>query len=116
MAASSDPGLEIDPARASALLAAGEAQLVDVREQREWDAGRIPGARHVPLGTLAERASELDPALPVIVQCRVGGRSAIAAQALRAAGIEAWSLAGGLLRWVDEGLPIEPEDGFVASH
>ena len=40
----------------------------------------------------------------------------MAAQALRAAGFEAYSMQGGLVRWAGEGRPLAPEDGYVAEH
>ena len=91
-------------------------QLVDVREDYEFAAGRIAGARHVQLAQLAEEAGSFDPERPLVFYCRVGARSAMATQAFRAAGYDAWSMAGGIQRWVDEGLPIEPDDGVVADH
>lgn len=112
----SAPDIEISPQRAREMLAAGEAQLVDVREAYEWEEGRIPGARHIELERLASQAETIDGDRPVIFQCRLGSRSAMAAQAFRAAGYEAYSMAGGLQRWHDEGLPLEPEGATVADH
>lgn len=108
--------IEITPAEAKARLDAGEAVLVDVREGYEWEAGHVAGARHVELERLASQAATIDRATPVVFHCRLGARSAMAAQAFRAAGYDAWSMAGGLQRWHDEGLPLEPEDGHVADH
>jgi hydroxyacylglutathione hydrolase/adenylyltransferase/sulfurtransferase len=108
--------IEITPAEAKAKLDAGEAVLIDVRESYEWDAGRIAGARHIELERLASEAGTIDKETPVIFQCRLGARSAMATQAFRAAGYEAWSMAGGLQRWHDEGLPLEPDGGTVADH
>jgi rhodanese-related sulfurtransferase len=51
-----------------------------------------------------------------VFYCRVGGRSTLAAQAFRRAGLDARSMAGGLVRWDAEGRPLEPESGKVASH
>jgi hydroxyacylglutathione hydrolase/adenylyltransferase/sulfurtransferase len=112
----SSDDIEISPADAKAKLDAGEAQLIDVREGYEWDAGRIAGAVHIELERLASRADAIDADRPVIFQCRLGARSAMATQAFRAAGFDAWSMAGGLKRWHDEGLPLEPEGGHVADH
>ena len=95
---------------------AGEIQLVDVREDYEVQAGRIEGARHIELERLASQAETIDRDTPVVFQCRLGARSAMAAQAFRAAGYEAWTMTGGIQRWVDEGLPIVPEGGHVADH
>ena len=108
--------IEITPQDAKALIDAGNAQLIDVREDYEWEAGRIPGARHIELSVLAGQAATIDKELPVIFQCRVGNRSQMPTHAFRGAGYEAYSMAGGLQRWHDEGLPVEPEDGIVAPH
>jgi rhodanese-related sulfurtransferase len=107
---------EVQPERASELVRTGEAQLVDVREPYEHEAGRIEGARHIELNHLTEQASAIDRERPVIFYCRVGSRSALAAQAFRAAGYDAYNLAGGIAAWVARGLEIEPEDGTVAEH
>jgi rhodanese-related sulfurtransferase len=107
---------DVEPERAAALVRDGEAELVDVREPYEHDAGRIAGARHIELDRLAERAGEIDRERPVIFYCRTGSRSAVAAQAFRASGYDAYNLAGGLTAWVARGLAIEPEDGTVADH
>src|SRR5919197_4057846 len=104
---------EISPQRVAQLLAAGDADFVDVREPYEHEAGRIAGARHVELGRLAAEAQSLDRERPLVFYCRVGARSAMAAQAFEAAGYDAWNLSGGIVAWVAAGLPIE---GHVADH
>jgi adenylyltransferase/sulfurtransferase len=77
--------------------------LVDVREPDEWAAGRIEGARLVPLSTLRDALATFDGARDVVVYCRSGARSAAAVQQLRMAGVErVWNLAGGILRWQSE--------------
>src|SRR4051812_36547491 len=96
--------------------AAGEIALVDVREPYEREAGHIDGSRHIELGALAGEAQTLDPERPVVFYCRVGGRSRMAAMALRRSGFEAYSLDGGLLAWDAQGLPLAPEGGRVADH
>jgi sulfur-carrier protein adenylyltransferase/sulfurtransferase len=84
-------------------------QLVDVREPVEHEICRITGARLIPLGQLPQRLGELDPEREVILQCKVGARSARAAAFLRAHGFRnARNLAGGILAWiaqVDPDLP-----------
>jgi rhodanese-related sulfurtransferase len=87
-----------------------------VREPYEWDAGRIDGAVHVPMGELGARLDELDREATIVVNCRVGGRSGIVVQALREAGYDAWSLRGGLLAWDRAGAPLVPDGGTVADH
>jgi rhodanese-related sulfurtransferase len=91
-------------------------QLIDVRERYERDAGHIAGSRHVALVELSEQAATLDRERPVIFYCRVGSRSAMAAQAFRTSGYEAYTMTGGLVRWVAEGRPLAPADGHVADH
>jgi rhodanese-related sulfurtransferase len=95
---------------------AGGMQLIDVREDYEWDAGRIAGARHVELGELTAQAATIDRDQPVVFYCRVGARSRMAADAFRAAGYDAYSLAGGLEAWEAQGFPLDPDGGTVAPH
>ena len=106
---------DITPEQAEALVRDG-AQLIDVREDDEWEAGRIGGARHIVLGEVASQAPTIDQERPVVFYCRVGARSAMAADAFRKAGYEAYSLEGGLEAWAGEGRELEPEDGSVAAH
>jgi rhodanese-related sulfurtransferase len=107
---------DLSPEQVSERLAKGEAQLVDVREPYEWEAGRIAGARHIELERLAFRADEIDKERPVIFHCRLGRRSAMATEAFLASGYDAYNMAGGIQAWADKGLPLEPEDGQVAEH
>ena len=116
MGSFTDPEHELQPEQVQELLARDEIYLVDVREQYEWDASRIAGARHIELERLAGRAGELPRDRPLVFQCRLGARSAMATQAFRAAGWDAYNLNGGIIEWVRRGLPIEPEDGEVAPH
>ena len=116
MGAFSDTEFDLPPQRVKEILDAGDAELVDVREPYEWDAGRIPGAKHIELERLAGRADELPKDKPVIFQCRVGRRSALATDAFRAVGFDAYNMRGGIEAWADEGLPLEPDDGTVADH
>jgi len=103
------------PREVAELLERGEAQLVDVREQHEVEAGRIAGGRHVQLSALGAQAESIDRDRPVVFYCRSGGRSAMATEAFRGAGFDAHNMAGGLLDWAAAGLPLEPEDGYVAE-
>jgi rhodanese-related sulfurtransferase len=104
---------ELSPEIVAELLARGDAQLVDVREAYEHDAGRISGARHVELGALAAQAESIEREKPVVFYCRVGARSAMATQAFAASGWDAYNLMGGIVGWVQSGLAIE---GTVAEH
>jgi len=116
MGAFSDTEFDLEPQRVKEILDADEAVLVDVREPYEWDAGRIAGAKHIELERLASRADELPKDKPVIFQCRVGRRSALATDAFRAVGFDAYNMRGGIEAWANEGLPMEPEGGTVAEH
>ena len=105
--------MDLTPQQAAERLTAGDVALVDVREPYEYEAGHIDGARHVPLPELAALAEQLDPAQPVVFVCRVGGRSAMATEAFRGAGFDAYNLAGGMVGWERAGLPFT---GAVADH
>ncbi len=89
----------------------GEVEVLDVREAGELDdpeLGRIEGARHVPLGELSGRASELPQDRPIVAVCRSGKRSAQATVILRRAGIErVANLKGGMINWNAHALPVE---------
>lgn len=91
------------------------AQLVDVRAEHEWEAGRIAGATHVPLAELAGRTGEIDRERPVVLYCRGGNRSTMAADALADAGFDAAKMSEGIVGWAEAGLPLEPDGGYVAE-
>ena len=107
---------DLDPDRAVELIDAGEVQLVDVREQYEWDAGRLAGARHIAVQRLPAEAGSLDRERPILFYCRTGSRSSMAADAFRRARFDAYNLDGGLVEWTRRGYALEPEDGTVADH
>jgi hydroxyacylglutathione hydrolase len=98
---------QISPQEADRALRAGEITVLDVRSDPEWLEGHLPGARHIPLGYLRDRLGELATPTPLITQCLSGGRSAIAASILRAAGFDRVSnLTGGFEAWKDAGLAV----------
>ena len=109
-------GLEVSTEETARALAEGSARIVDVREPYEREAGYVEGTDHVELMQLSAAARDFDAEQPVIFYCRVGGRSLMAAQALRSAGFDAYSMAGGVERWADEGRPLSPDGGYVADH
>jgi rhodanese-related sulfurtransferase len=111
-----DPEHDLTPKQVKELMDSGEADLIDVREPYEWEAGRIPGAQHIELERLASRAETIPQDRNVIFMCRLGVRSAMAMQAFRASGWSAYHLAGGIQAWADAGLPLEPDGAYVADH
>ncbi|MHA6803623.1 rhodanese-like domain-containing protein [Salinifilum ghardaiensis] len=86
-------------------------QLVDVREPQEWQAGRIPGSRWIPMGELPERLEEVDQQQPVVTVCRSGSRSGERAEFLSGRGYRADNLAGGIQAWAEQVLPVRTPDG-----
>ena len=90
-----------------------EAFALDVRERREWKAGRIAGSKNVPLGSLPARTAELDASRRYIAVCRSGARSSRAAAQLRREGFDVVNLKGGMLGWRRAKLPLEPRGGRV---
>ncbi|MGB9128549.1 MAG: rhodanese-like domain-containing protein [Thiobacillus sp.] len=86
-----------------------DALVLDVREDKEFAAGHIPKAKHIPLGQLAGRLNELDKFKnkPVLVTCRSGQRSARACGMLKKAGFETvYNQAGGIIAWERANLPV----------
>lgn len=99
---------EIDPAAAPAWIAAHDAVVVDVREPAEYDAGHLPGARHIPQCQLADRLAEVPRDREVLLVCAGGVRSLRCAQFLKQLGYErVTSLRGGTSGWRNAGLPLE---------
>jgi rhodanese-related sulfurtransferase len=84
--------------------------LVDVREESEFAAGRLPGAVHIGKGVIERdiEAKVPDPATPLVLYCGGGFRSALAAEALQRMGYSnVLSMDGGWSGWVKAGLPTE---------
>jgi rhodanese-related sulfurtransferase len=105
---------EVTPTDAQPLIDDG-AQLIDVRTDAEYEAAHIPGARHVPLLEVQSEAAGLDRDRPLVVYCRTGERSGMAADAFAASGWDAHSIEGGLVAWSEAGLPLEPQGGEVVQ-
>jgi len=85
-------------------------KIVDVREPHEWQICRIPGAELMPLNDVPKRYVELDPSDEIVVHCKVGGRSAKAAEFLRSKGFtKVLNLSGGILDWIDKVDPSQPK-------
>jgi rhodanese-related sulfurtransferase len=106
---------QVDSKTAYEKMQSGEARLVDVREQDEWDRGHVEGIDFIPLGQLPWRWRELDAGKRWICVCRSGSRSNYAAALLRQAGIDAVNMSGGMLDWQAQKLPVTPP-GIVDRH
>jgi sulfur-carrier protein adenylyltransferase/sulfurtransferase len=77
--------------------------ILDVREPNEYQICRIPGSTLIPLGEVASRSAELDPSRDIVVNCKVGGRSAKAVALLQDRGFtRVRNLKGGILEWIDK--------------
>lgn len=77
-----------------------KAQLIDVREPKEFEAGHILGARNIPSSQLRQRYKEIRPDKPAYLYCQSGARSARAAMFLKKKGYtELNQLQGGFKTW-----------------
>jgi rhodanese-related sulfurtransferase len=103
-------GQQLDSAEAVMKINREDAVVIDVREDAEVAKGRIPNAKHIPLGQLSSRLTELQKhkGKPIIVACRSGHRSAGACGILTKNGFEnVYNLSGGMIAWEQANLPVE---------
>jgi adenylyltransferase/sulfurtransferase len=85
-------------------------KIVDVREPNEYQINRIEGSQLIPLGDIPQRYQELNKNDEIVVQCKMGGRSAKAADFLRSVGFtKVLNLKGGILDWIDKVDPSQPK-------
>jgi sulfur-carrier protein adenylyltransferase/sulfurtransferase len=110
---------EVDPAQVSEHLGNGIV-LVDVRESTEWDAGHIPGAKHVPRAYLESRiegAAGADRDQEIVLYCASGQRSALAAHTLtdQLGYSNVKSMTGGITLWKDRGYKVEVPKALTAE-
>jgi len=90
--------------------------MLDVREDAEWAAGHAPSAHHVPMNEVPARIAEIPEAGPVVVVCRVGGRSAEVVRYLAAQGYgEVLNLDGGMQAWASAGRPLEADGAGIPT-
>jgi hydroxyacylglutathione hydrolase len=98
----------IAPTEAFERAKRGELVLLDVRGASEWGSGHVPGAKHIPLGDLPERAAELPRDKPIALFCEGGTRSRIGVSVLRRAGFTQLVDQGdGFVAHAEAGLPVE---------
>jgi hydroxyacylglutathione hydrolase len=98
---------EVSAAKAHAMIERGEVSVLDVRTCREFSAGHLPSAKHIPFTHLRSRVQELDNTRPVICYCRGGGRSARAAAYLARHGLTALNMRGGYWPYAGRGYATE---------
>ncbi len=104
------PMTEIGTFNTTHLINTKDAVLLDLREAREFEGGKLPKAIHIPLSQLESRGGELAKLVkrPVVAYCATGNRSRMAGAALAKLGFtEIYHLHGGLRAWRDAGLPLE---------
>jgi len=100
---------EIAPAELARRLAEAPLRLLDVRTDEEWAIVHLDGALHIPIAELPQRVDELDPDVPLVVYCKMGGRGARATRVLLEQGFtRVMNLSGGLDRWTAEVDPTIP--------
>ena len=92
-----------------------EVSLIDVRSASEWNNGHIAGAEHCFLGRLPAQIASTVRDKPLVVQCQSGGRSAIAASILQAAGHSVINMTGGIAAWTKLGFPVKLGQAMACS-
>ncbi len=102
-----DTHREVDPAELHAMLEAGRALLIDVREAGEFATGHIAGAVNMPLSSFSPRNIPDPEGRTVVLQCAGGRRSGQALdQCARARSAIDTHLAGGIAAWRNAGFPV----------
>jgi rhodanese-related sulfurtransferase len=103
-------GMTVEPDEAMALLI-GDAVMIDVRDQKEWSAGHAPHAIHIPLADISGSTPFTTRTRSVVVVSRSGRRATEAVIHLRAAGVDAVVLRGGLHAWALAGGELVADPG-----
>jgi rhodanese-related sulfurtransferase len=101
---------DVGALEATQLINHRDALVLDVREEKEYSAGHIANAKHIPLGQLASRVQDLEKYRdkPIVVNCRSGARSASACGILKKQGFsEVYNLRGGIMAWEQSNMPVE---------
>ena len=107
---------EIEPFEAAQEIEGGDVVLIDTREPHEFQESRIEGGKLVPPGLLADEiaAAAPDKSARTILYCRSGNRSYKAAEQMEALGYtDVASMAGGILLWQEQGLPVVATEGMT---
>src|SRR5215813_11501704 len=108
---------EIQPFEAQQEIEGGDVVLIDTREPHEYQEAHLEGGKLVPPGLLADEieANAPDKSARTILYCRSGNRSALAAAQMQALGYSnVASMAGGIVLWQEQGLPVVAAHGMTA--
>ncbi len=103
-------GREIGMLEATRLMNTGNALVLDIRDTGEFNGGRIPKSKNIPLSEIAKRVDEIAKFKdkPVIVACRSNTRAGSAVKLLKQQGFaDVYQLDGGFLAWQQASLPVE---------
>ena len=101
---------QIGTLEATRLMNTGSALVLDIRDTGEFNGGRIPKSKNIPLAEIDKRVDEISKFKdkPVIVTCRTSNRSSSAARLLKQRGFaDVYQLAGGFGAWQQASLPVE---------
>src|SRR3954447_6141140 len=107
---------EIEPFEANEEIAGGDVVLIDTREPHEYEEAHLEDGKLVPPGVLADEIATAAPSKSArtILYCRTGNRSFKAAEQMQALGYEnVASMAGGILAWQEQGLPVIATEGMT---
>lgn len=97
----------LQPRRLAPLVAERRVQVIDLRPRVQWQQAHIPGSRNIALDALAAEVITLDRELPIVFYGNDGDAAAEAAEAVRSAGMTAFSLEGGLDDWTASGQSVK---------
>ena len=103
-----EPFTRLSATEAKQMMQNGGVQVVDVREDWEYESGHLPGAEHIPVNSVSARRDEVSPDRDIIFVCSVGRRSALACEMAAAEGItRIYNVEGGTEAWIKEGHAVE---------
>ena len=112
------PVEEIEPFEAQQEIEGGDVVLIDTREPHEYQEAHLENGKLVPPGLLADEIATAAPdkSARTIIYCRSGNRSYKAAEQMEALGYtDVASMAGGILAWQEQGLPVLAAEGMTAE-
>ncbi len=105
-----EPFYRVDVAEAKEMVKDPSVAVIDVRDPHEYQAGHVPDATLIPVNSVFARREELPKDGKILFVCKMGSRSALAAEMAAAAGLPAerlYNLEGGTDAWVKAGEPVE---------